>query len=438
MRSALLVVWLASLSAAVPGAAQTLADYRLENEGWNGLSSLGTVASHLGARAVMSAELHLDSLGDRDVVWIIYPTGDLPTESLRDWVHGGGRLIVADDFGSSEPLAAEFGLQRVGAPASGPHLYGNPALALVTTMGRHELSDNIVAVATNHPAALHGPGLAVIGWDASVGLMYDMLLGSGRAVFLSDPSVFTNLMMPLRDNAALARNLIVALCNGAPAGCALHVATGDIAMSGGGRPRTESGRALDARLDALRQALADARHLRIDQRATHLIALLLALGASVLLSTVFPPRRERAQREQDPPGSTEFEASIRRFRGQLGERSWELPGAMLREVFEPLIARAFGWETAREPVSAEIRAAAVAWVARWEPGLRGAERRSRIRRIAEDVSRMYHMPRREALLVSTPIGVAERDVRRMFDTLRGMVRIMGADDELRARLAAPD
>src|SRR5262249_33766708 len=78
------------------------ADYRLDNEGWNGTSELAVLARAAGLVPEMRANLDWSALGEADGVMILYPKRPLDARRLRAFVAGGGRVLVADDFGSAE------------------------------------------------------------------------------------------------------------------------------------------------------------------------------------------------------------------------------------------------------------------------------------------------------------------------------------------------
>ena len=111
MRPSRWVLWVgAALAIALGGGAtawaQPLADYRLENTGWNGLSGFDELIRFVGAEPEQRQVIDVGALEPGTVLVLIFPTVAVDPEPLRAWVQAGGRLVVLDDFG--EPLRWEW------------------------------------------------------------------------------------------------------------------------------------------------------------------------------------------------------------------------------------------------------------------------------------------------------------------------------------------
>ncbi len=392
-------------------------DYRLENTDWNGLSSLAMLITHRGGHIEQRESIDLATLPDDTAVWIVAPRSVAGWEELRDWVWDGGQLVVADDFGSAAALAELFSLQRQSAPAATTSLLGNPRLPVLPPVGRHELTEGVGALVANHPSAFRGEGSPVVAFADGSGLVYDMLLGRGRAVFVSDASLLINLMLPLRDNARFVANVLAA--QERPN---VVLVSGDAALT---RVAPNVGSQFDpsALRDTVEGALQQISASRPRPEVLHLAAILLAVGASALAFTVLPERAPRSWRPLPrAPRTSEFEAGIGRFTGRLAEASWAQPAALLRESLESSV-----WASIDTPPLAPdappsaYADAAARWVTRHEPTLRGAARRRRVRDLAWALRRLATLPRRDALLLGHPEHVTRRDVERMFGVLSSVV-----------------
>ncbi|MBI5480781.1 MAG: hypothetical protein HY906_18120, partial [Deltaproteobacteria bacterium] len=87
-------------------------DYGPDNGTWNGLRDLFALARGLGLRPEMRPDLVWDDLGDDTALIVLYPRGKLDTDKFISYVGGGGRLVLADDFGTSAALLERLGLTR--------------------------------------------------------------------------------------------------------------------------------------------------------------------------------------------------------------------------------------------------------------------------------------------------------------------------------------
>lgn len=375
--------------------AQDLAAYRLDETDWNGLSSLGVLAAHVGVSLRQADSVSLPD-PTVDVLVLVHPTSELPAEALVAWVRSGGRLWVADDFGTADTLLAEFNLRRVEPGRHAEVLERNDALPMVAPVGGHALSRGVARIVLNHPSAIAGEELPVFGLDDGSGVVYDMSLGQGAAVFLADASVLTNLMLPLHGNRRMVVNTLGRLC-GTLEGCRVVLVAeaggvvGDLdalstedpgAMEGAAVPRWQEA------LDALRDA-------RIDPRALRVAAALLLFGTLFLVATLFPARRPRwlGARFGAPPSRprSPFEHHLRRLSSANNPNLGPMLAAY-RDQFEPSFYGALGWKvpTADQGATAHERAAK-AYVALAEPGASGR----RIRRVAKVLGTIASAGRRD-------------------------------------------
>lgn len=191
-------------------------DFADDPNAWNGLGRLTAIASALQLEVVAPEQLSLDGLSSRDGLLIVGPTRTLPRTGLSNFLRGGGRVAVADDFGPSERFLRAFGIRRGPLPSpadnslSAPRLRGNPALRLATPAVQHTLSQSVPVVVTNHPSGLRHATLEpvlALGKEGPA-LVLTGAVGAGRLVAIGDPSVLINNMLAFPGNARFAENLL--------------------------------------------------------------------------------------------------------------------------------------------------------------------------------------------------------------------------------------
>ena len=199
-------------------------DYRLDSSGWNGLSKLGDEAEAAGCKVAAADELDWSRLGPRDVVFMIYPQSPVEPGPMADYLERGGRLLLADDFGSAEEAFAALELRRIparleGVPRQAEHAELPIAHArLLTVLGRS--TPELVA---NHPAAFATQLPATYAFSPGQALVVEGQVGKGRFVALADPSVLINNMLELEGNRLFVRTLIAELCRPGADGDRVHV-----------------------------------------------------------------------------------------------------------------------------------------------------------------------------------------------------------------------
>lgn len=191
------------------GNASAQADFEAENDAWNGYSSFVAVARASGA-VVLARPLDLDDVRPDDAIVVVGPRAAPPTGELARFVDAGGRLVIMDDFGATAELLSRFGIAREAPPAGVPHVRGQDGLLVARPLYHHPLTEGVEAVITNRPAVVrHAQLEPLIGFEQSrAGIVLTGVVGRGRLVVVADPSVFIDLMIPLRGNRKLAENLV--------------------------------------------------------------------------------------------------------------------------------------------------------------------------------------------------------------------------------------
>jgi hypothetical protein len=185
-------------------------DLSHRNRAWNGLSDLFTLARASGPVEAPD-RIDVDELLGSDSLLLIHPSGPLPRDEFAKFLRRGGRLAVADDFGSGRELFTMFGMTLSAPPPQAqPELRGNSHLLLATPLLGHPLADGVPALVTNHPEVLRHhaltPVFALLGRQDAIVL--SGAVGDGRLVAISDSSLFINNMLEFSGNRAFARNLL--------------------------------------------------------------------------------------------------------------------------------------------------------------------------------------------------------------------------------------
>jgi hypothetical protein len=267
-------------------------DLSLNRSAWNGLSELRAIASSQGSLFTPD-RIDVSQLDASDALLIVHPVTPLPVAELAKFLRRGGRLAVADDFGTGRDLFAAFGM-GMHAPSrdSNPRsLRNNPALLIATPLAGHALADGVAALVTNHPQVIYHPELTpIFSLSASRGaIVLSGAVGKGRLIAISDASVFINNMLELPGNRTFATNLLHFLRGGNHT--RLYLAASDTSWLSGFRQLT-TGNPL-ARVSA---ALAQLAKPKLPALAVIAIAVVLATVLLAGAATALPRRSAYARR----------------------------------------------------------------------------------------------------------------------------------------------
>ena len=424
-------------------------DYEPGSTDWQGLSRFVALTQAQGADLRITDTLAWDEVEADDVIVVVYPEETLNPESFASFVIDGGRLLLADDFGGGGALMERLSLRRI-APGVGalPHqrfVDGQADWPRHSARGRHPLLEGVNEVVSNVPAVLLNEGGPVLSFDEGGGLVYDMTLGEGRAIVLSDPSVMINGMVPIADNERLLANTIEYLCEPADDGCRVWLVHG--AFTRLGRydvPSSQglTGDELVTRVDAFNERVREVLDELAKTELLYFLGLLLALGSAAYLATVLPWQRSRrlsefVQRERSElaPPQTEFDWNLARFsRGTRGV-NYALPVAILKEVFEEIFLDALGlWPSTskhRPPIDELARRFEQQFCARQAP----AERDRRRQAVQDLLSHLATAPTRHRVFLENDANYSARDLARLHRHAHEILGWMGkeADYERRTR-----
>lgn len=352
-----LLVLVSTLSISTVGRAQR--DFDPGSTAWNGLSGLVEAAAEANVRLDTPTRLDVADLSPTDAIVLVHPDRELPVQSLSAFLRAGGRVVIADDFGSGEDFLASFGIVR--RPPSDPPrtIRGNPHLPVAHVVGRHPLTEGIEMTVANHAQALRHPELSPLlafADHGGEGLLLTGAVERGRLVALGDSSVLINNMLQFDGNRRLATNLMRYLGEGR---------SGRVYLVTPGTPLVgRYGSAAGAPVERLRDALRDLAGAELPPMALTLLSLVLAAILAVFAVSSLPRRSPYTADRlwgQDPSGGgfAGRVAFFTRRRGQLVHPAlvygYEVEAALRRTLF-------------RERASAERTIAEVVQAAR-ERGL---------------------------------------------------------------------
>ena len=193
------------------GTARAQTDFDPTSWAWNGLAELVALARSEQLAVSTPQQLRVGDLRPSDAILIVHPTAPLPVRSLTSFLRAGGRIGLADDFGSGNTLLAalQIGRHPPGSRVQGQLLRGNHNLLIAEPRLPHPLTWQVQALVTNHPQVVHHPELRpLFGFaERHSALVIAGAVGEGRLVVIADSSVLINNMLQFRGNRQFASNL---------------------------------------------------------------------------------------------------------------------------------------------------------------------------------------------------------------------------------------
>ena len=290
------------------------ADLAPRSTEWNGLSRW-VAGLEQGAIAVQTPdEVALGALPPEGGLALVGAEAVEDTASLRRWVAGGGRLLVAVEGPEADAVLRLFDAHAVAAPESGPRLGGHPALRVIEAPDRGRLFRGVRHVVANWPQALRAADhlRPQLKYEDGTPFVFHLKLGAGEVLLLGDASLLINQMLEAGDNARLAANVGAWLArDGAQPVWVVGPAGRVAGHSAADTPSSETGP-----VAAINRALGQlATHAAPDAPAVHILLALLLAACITYLVTVFP-----GGRGDEAPGSPPLDAAgqVARAAGQPG------------------------------------------------------------------------------------------------------------------------
>jgi hypothetical protein len=434
------------------------ADYDPDSHDWNGLTDLREMLTFdLGYPTQIVTEIDLGQLTPQTPLVLIYPTSDLPVSELMAFVRTGGRLLVADDYGSGLALMLRLGVvsHPGGSRRHRRFLRRNPALPLFSVdPAASPLLEGVNRIVANHPASLSSAEPAVIAYDDSaLGLLFDVEVGEGRALVLGDPSLFINFMLEVMDNRALVANLFNALCEGIE-DCRPVLATGRSSL--GGHVFIESsgsdfmgslGELFVDSFEAVNDFLGGLSEFRPNPDGIFAASVLLGIGVAVFLFSAMPPVPPRwlsftFRPMEEMRSRSEFEWQLERLQQAGREADFALPSAILKDEFEDLfmgeLSRHVGemaLERRYDPDQLERFAQRFAGRVAGDDSV--ADRRAAVARARAILNEMAEVPSRKNLVPDVDARYSEGTFRRLYLGARGLLKELGIWERYEQRTGGP-
>ena len=205
-------------------------DFNAKNQAWNGAEEF---YNKFGATPVKS----LDELPQNpgDTVLIVIPYVDFSQTdlaALKQYVSGGGTLVLADDYGYGNTVLEYLQINASfnGTPLLDPLFnYKNSYLPRVTNFTASAITQNIVSIVLNHATSLDtGAGVQIIAQSSTASFLdlngnqsldveeptgplvvaAQTNLSKGSVIILADPSIIINSMLDMENNSAFIGNII--------------------------------------------------------------------------------------------------------------------------------------------------------------------------------------------------------------------------------------
>lgn len=206
-------------------------DYSIGNKDWNGVSKLHQISREMGYTVYESETFEPWLSQNKIVLVILYPLSNI-NSSLNAFLMAGGRIIIADDFGNGNELldfsSTHFSGEDVSDTES--NYNGKTFTPTITSFRPHQVTRLINKIVTNHPTYLIDSGeetsIAFFPTSSFIdsnknGKKDDfekscgrstfakvLEIGKGKAIIVSDPSIFINEMIDLGNNKDFYKNSI--------------------------------------------------------------------------------------------------------------------------------------------------------------------------------------------------------------------------------------
>ena len=417
-------------------------DFDVDSQEWNGLAQFASLAEGVDLRVV--DRLDWQDVDAEDVLFIIYPQQPLDVDSSAKFLLQGGRMVVADDFGKSQELLRRLSIERrTPAPQELPHelyLDDHRGWPIFRPGGRHPLLEGVDELVGNYPAVFYNVGGPVVAYDRDGGLVYDMMLGEGRAVAIADPGIFINAMLPAADNQRFAENIWTYLCADVEQ-CRAWLLVGEFATTGAFSDDPASGaQDFRQRVEEFNQRLQEVFEELAGSQFLFFLGLFLALGSLAYLAVVFPWRQFAAlsryidrHREDLSPPATEFDWNVARFSNPDGSINYTLPMAIMKESFDELFLGAFGLWPSEPQDRPSMSQLARRFEERYLRGQTPQLRKERRREVESLLADLNGVPDRHHVFLESDQSFSARDLRKLHRRILRVLKWMGLEESYERR-----
>ncbi len=177
-------------------------DYDPVSTRWNGLSGVVQMALEVKVDLEFPAVLDWqEHRADSHALFFLSPNRPIPAPKLWAFLHGGGHVVLADDFREGIPVFLELGL----VPMDETERFDQA----VPVVPEHPLTLGLVRLVTNHAVSFNPVQTPLWAFPGSTrALVFEAAIGEGRLILISDPSLFINDMLHQGDNRSFAMRLL--------------------------------------------------------------------------------------------------------------------------------------------------------------------------------------------------------------------------------------
>lgn len=200
------------------------------NEDWNGCSQV--ISSARNATIIWS----YNTVGQSNdtLLAIIGPRTSFSQDDgvqIQMFLQNGGTVMLADSYGSGNTLLQRLNVSERFSMYAIADLYfysKNPNFPIITDFARSAITRNLTGIITERPSYLENitqakvlatsSPFSFIDQGASTRstnetlkpypIIADLVIGKGELILLSDPNIFTNQLLPLKDNIHLLWNIL--------------------------------------------------------------------------------------------------------------------------------------------------------------------------------------------------------------------------------------
>ncbi len=339
----MLLLWLAHVPSAHGQVYQSVGDLRQEGDydinnelHWNGLATFAALAEGANLPVQQQEQVDWKSLGNEDLLILLYPTTNtINVSHVERFIRGGGRVLIADDFGAGASIFSKLGAYKT-ASIDADEFHDNQLFAPVAhATGVHQLSRGVLRLTSNHPGAIINlrPGVeSIFEFSGGETLVAAGTLGSGRFVILTDPSVLINRMLQFEGNLEFAINLLRYL--GTVKGRVV-ILSGNIRLEGEPRNLTNDGTwrgEASMTIDSIDRWLGELNLWLFTTKSLRVVTVIFAALLGLLAFLTLPVSRQRALDGSWTRPGEEIHMSLSETYQHAGARSnYLLPAAIERD-----------------------------------------------------------------------------------------------------------
>lgn len=410
-------------------------DYEPFDDTWVGLSDFVRLAEQLGIELNVADSIDFSKLDPAEPVIVIYPKQEPKTKDFVRWVVDGGRMIMADDFGESTAFLKRLEIDRF-APATHklPHdrFYdGNKSAPVFIPRGKHKLLDGVNSIVANHPTVIVNEGGPVVQYSDGGGLVYDMNLGDGKVIVISDPSLFINGALPLDDNARFAENAMKYICRDRFP-CKVTLLRKTFSQVGTYRSDDPLNGGMDEIAERVNEVLEQLAE-DVGTEFLYFLSLFLLVGLGVYLVAILPivESRKYSGYISDfigsvPSPQSEFDWNMSRFSTALPATQDVLPMSILKQIFEEIFLAELGLWPSKSEERPKIEKLVSMFSERY---LVGVDAGLVTRDLTELLAVFATTPSRHRVFLENETDLQRGDLLKYHRTAIEILTIMGKKDE---------